>query len=148
MSAVYEVEGVLESVSKNQKGFKIVGEWYNSFLPQHDARYKDTVKFKVKEKESGGRVYKNIEGTIEVLSGTEVKDEKTGEKKMVAFPIGSTDKERSIIRRHAVSASTELLLAMSKSGGEVQIDSDSVLDLARKIEYYTSGDDIKDLMES
>ena len=67
---------------------------------------------------------------------------------MVAFPICSTDKERSIIRRHAVSASTELLLAMSKSGGEVQIDSDSVLDLARKIEYYTSGDDIKDLIES
>ena len=67
---------------------------------------------------------------------------------MVAFPIGSTDKERSIIRRHAVSASTELLSAMAKSGVEVQIDADSVLDLARKIEYYSSGDDIKDLMES
>ena len=117
-------------------------------MPQHDARYKDTVKFKVKEKESGGRVYKNIEGTIEVLSGTEVKDEKTGEKKMVAFPIGSMDKERSIIRRHAVSASTELLSAMAKSGAEVQIDSDSVIDLARKIEYYTSGDDVKELMDS
>ena len=49
MSAIYEVEGVLESVSKNQKGFKIDGEWYNSFLAQHDARYKDTVKFKVIE---------------------------------------------------------------------------------------------------
>ena len=35
------------------------------------------------EKESGGRVYKNIEGTIEVLSGTEVTDKTTGEKKMV-----------------------------------------------------------------
>ena len=148
MSEVYEVEGELESVSKNQKGFKIDGEWYNSFLPQHDARYKDTVKFKVKEKESGGRIYKNIEGTIEVLSGTEVTDKVTGEKKMVGFPIGTMDKERSIIRRHAVSAATELLSSASKSGVEVQIDVDSVIDVARKIEYYTSGDEVKDLIES
>ena len=148
MSEVYEVEGVLESVSKNQKGFKIEGEWYNSFLPQHDARYKDTVKFKVKEKESGGRVYKNIEGTIEVLSGTEVTDKTTGEKKMVGFPIGTMDRERSIVRRHAVSAATELLSSMSKSGVEVQIDVESVIETARKLEYYTSGDEVKDLIES
>ena len=148
MSEVYEVEGVLESVSKNQKGFKIEGEWYNSFLPQHDARYKDTVKFKVKEKESGGRVYKNIEGTIEVLSGTEVTDKATGEKKMVGFPIGTMDRERSIVRRHAVSAATELLSSMSKSGVEVQIDVESVIETARKLEYYTSGDEVKDLIES
>ena len=148
MSEVYEVEGVLESVSKNQKGFKIDGEWYNSFLAQHDARYKDTVKFKVKEKESGGRVYKNIEGTIEVLSGTEVTDKATGEKKMVGFPIGTMDRERSIVRRHAVSAATELLSSMSKSGVEVQIDVESVIETARKLEYYTSGDEVKDLIES
>ena len=37
---------------------------------------------------------------------------------------------------------------MAKAGVEVQKDADSVLDLARKIEYYSSGDDIKDLMES
>tara|TARA_R100001530_G_scaffold113802_1_gene80747 strand:+ start:81 stop:527 length:447 start_codon:yes stop_codon:yes gene_type:complete len=148
MSEVYEVEGVLESVSKNQKGFKIEGEWYNSFLPQHDARYKDTVKFKVKEKESGGRVYKNIEGTIEVLSGTEVTDKATGDKKMVGFPIGTMDRERSIVRRHAVSAATELLSSMSKSGVEVQIDVESVIETARKLEYYTSGDEVKDLIES
>jgi|TARA_R110002020_G_scaffold128247_1_gene287481 hypothetical protein len=148
MSEVYEVEGVLESVSKNQKGFKIDGEWYNSFLAQHDARYKDTVKFKVKEKESGGRVYKNIEGTIEVLSGTEVTDKATGEKKMVGFPIGTMDRERSIVRRHAVSAATELLSSMAKAGVEVQIDVESVIDTARKLEYYTSGDEVKDLIEA
>ena len=69
-------------------------------------------------------------------------------KSRIVEKIGSMDKERSIIRSHAVSASTELLSAMAKSGAEVQIASDSVIDLARKIEYYTSGDDVKELMDS
>jgi hypothetical protein len=93
-------------------------------------------------------VYKNIEGTIEVLSGTEVTDKATGEKKMVGFPIGTMDRERSIVRRHAVSAATELLSSMAKAGVEVQIDVESVIDTARKLEYYTSGDEVKDLIEA
>jgi hypothetical protein len=163
----YEVEGVVESNSRDGKSIKVNGVWYSSFKPIDSAvAWKDEVKFNCEEKEkpSGGDPYRNIKGVVTNLStGATVdtfKGTTTGATKVPAsggakagaptsaprinFPIPPTDRDRSIIRRHAVSAATEYLSAFKDITKHTIGD---VIDVARTIENYTSGDELTHLLE-
>ena len=139
----YKVSGVIESSRKDGKGIKVNGEWYSAFRASQigDARYKDEVSFDADDNEKGGTVYHNIKGNVSVTSanasGTVA--EGGGSKRPIGFPVPFTDRERSIIRRHAVSAAIELT--------DGQHDWDETRELALKIERFTSGDELREALE-
>lgn len=146
MSDEYIVEGIIESNSRDNKSIKVDGVWYRSFNPM-ECRYKDEVKFKVKEKPDGkGGVYRNVHGVPEILSGTPVgatgEAGSGGTQKRVQFPVNPTDRERSIIRRHAFSAAVEYAHTHLE---DIQTF-EEIVGIARQIENYTSGDELADLL--
>lgn len=154
----YQIEGTVETMSRDGKGIKIDGQWYSSWKPISDAvQYKEDVRITVQDKEKNGTVYKNIKGVVTNLTTGATIDSEKGTTGGVAsaprassggatapapaprvnFPIASGDRDRSIIRRHAVSAATELCKLM---GDPINVE--GVLAVARVIENYTSGDDL------
>lgn len=147
----YEVTGIVETKNRKGNGIKVNGEWYNSFNPLA-CDFKDEVSFRVKEKPDGkGGAYRNIAGDVKVLSGTVVgggggSPSGSGGTAPVriGFPVAPTDRERSIIRRHAFSSATELFKSKISDGVEVSVS--DVVEKAREIENYTSGDEVAHLV--
>lgn len=144
----YEITGIVEGERKDRKAIKVDGEWYSVFKPDqlNDCRYKDNVSFLVEEKEKEGRTFKNIKGEVTVLDGggspVASRTAATAGPVRQAFPVPANDRERSIIRRHAVSAAIEY--CTNNEDGLIEVP--HIIELAREIELYTSGDEYKEAL--
>lgn len=126
------VTGVVEAKSKTKYGYGILvtGKWHNSKF-EIKCEKGDTVEF-----DDGGKNYCN---KLKVISagdaGTSAPAARGGPKG--SFPIGLFDGQRSIIRQNAV---TNANTYVANFLGDQDVSIEDLLDVARQIEAYTTGD--------
>lgn len=149
----------VSSVARHGKAFQVDGEWYSAFNPTqlNGVARGDTITFQYKEKESGGRVYKNVQGnvTIEGKSGNDAPASNGGSSSESSpprrassaygrgtFPIPALDGQRSIIRQNSVTNAVNLMKDHLPKSGKINWDdyADNVIAVARKFEAYSTGD--------
>ena len=102
------MKGVINGMSADQKRCKIGDEWYSVFaLPSMGgAQVGDEVKFAYIEKESGGKVYNNIKGSVTVISkGGGASAPSAGGSAPRSFG-ESPERNMSIIRQNALTNAT------------------------------------------
>lgn len=152
-----QTNAVIKNARKDGCGFELDDGWYSSFNKLSPAPNRgDVVSFDYKEKEVGGRTYRNIiEKTFSVSGGSSstsppsaggVKASSTysGGKPNPGFPIPTTHGNRAINRQSAIAQAvtimgqthTETQLHKMKSDAYVE----AVVEIARGIEAYTTGD--------
>jgi len=139
------VSGVVGAVRKDSRGLMIDDVWYSSYNAFSGVARGDTVSFEFVEKGA----FKNIKGAIRkegsgggtapAAAGAAPKAYSRG-----GFPIDVKDGQRSIIRQNAVTNAREVLsMAMTKDQmeglGKDDL-TDTVINVARRIEAYTTGD--------
>jgi len=159
------VVGVLDQVLMNGigKGSGVVvnGLKYGSFDPTKNAidqlvgKEGQEVRLQFVQKDN----YKNLQGTVQLTGGVAAPASQgaapaataaprnTGGYSRGAFPIGALDGQRSIIRQNAVTNANAFV---ASQGMTLQVD--GLLELARSIEAYTTGDldaqEVKDQLEA
>jgi len=135
-----KVTGIVEMKSRTGKGIKINDEWYNSRYPLKCEKG-DIVEF-----DDGGDKWCNklkVVGKDSSPASTRNKPNWSANKAKRCscgmFPIAEDDGDRTMIRRHAVSAAIDMI--EKKPLEEISDDHvETIIYFARKIEAYTSGD--------
>lgn len=138
-------QGIIQAMSGDGKRFKLDdGEWYGCMFESAmcGAKRGDTVEFEYQQVTKGTRTYNNVRGSVSVLI--------TGA--AAAAPLGAggvpvatgpgpgylepqISRQRSIIRQNAVTSAIAYLVAQGEP-----FTMEQVMEVARSIEYYTSGD--------
>lgn len=139
---------------KDGCGVELSTGWYSSFnaLTPTPSRG-DVVSFDYKEKEVGGRVYKNIIEKTFSVSGTESGTANAAVKSPAAsysrpnsgFPVPTDHGNRAINRQSAVA---QAVIIMGQTHTDAQLAKllkdekyvEQMVDVARGIEAYTTGD--------
>ena len=147
------ISGSVESKSRDGKSIKVQGNWYSCFLPViiANANVGDAITFEYTEKPSadGSRVYKNIKGVPQINSnggggaatpahahsngGPSVSNNRI-EAKQGDVKVHT---QRSIVRSHAITAAISIVSANKTEAGFTWED---ILNMAKKVESFTSGD--------
>lgn len=141
--------GYIKAVRKDGKGFQLDdGNWYGVFAAtQLKANKGDYVEFAYKSVIKNGNEYRNVQG---VVSGTatspaggsmrEIPENNSGgqSRSPLMLPVMLT-RERAIIRQNALTNAVSLasVCQMAKDG---KVSAETVINLAREFEAYTSGD--------
>lgn len=144
--------GYIKAVRKDGKGFQLDdGNWYGVFAAaQLKANKGDYVEFAYKSVIKNGNEYRNVQG---VVSGTSVGSVSSGGS-MREIPEGNNSggqscsplmlpvmlaRERAIIRQNALTNAVNLasVCQMARDG---KVSAETVINLAREFEAYTSGD--------
>jgi hypothetical protein len=134
------------SMRRDRKGFKLEDDsWYSSFTPIDNVNMGDIVTFNYAKKGA----FNNIKGDIIVSSGgggsaSPASAPASKAPKYVGFPVPTDDKGRAINRQSAVAQAIKSLPLIFTSAALQKMDADSfsdhVIDLARRLEAYTTGD--------
>ena len=146
------ITGVVMEASADGKRIRVDGNWYSSYLPSNvnGAAAGDLVTFSWKESEKvgpSGRPYLNIVGKVAKMGGATSTVGAPALPAALPAPSYSPPEEvgkpvlcrdRCIIRQNAMTSAIALYTAVFRDGNVYHFD--NVLDLARKIEAYTSGD--------
>ena len=131
------VVGMVEAKSKTKFGYGILvnGKWHNSKF-EIKCEKGDQVEF-----EDGGKNYCNKLKVVSSGGGAAPMPVTRGSfgGARGSFPIGPLDGQRSIIRQNAVTNANTFLGNFSEEL-RVDISTDTLLDIARQIEAYTTGD--------
>jgi len=149
---------VVERVGPKGNSLLINGSWYSTFkVPSlNGAKPGDTVSFVFVEKPSGdpAKPYRNITGNVTIVAAGAVAPPAlsssyaasgasagAGYKGEWVFPVPMDNYQRSVLRRDAVRDAVALIAAQT---GAKTVD--KMLDIAKQIEHYTSGEDIAEAL--
>jgi len=152
------VIGIIEEVIDNGKGkgsgIRVGGAKYGVYDPaasgMGDVSVGDNVSFRFAEKDgSGGIVYKNLQGRItKTAAGATVAAAPASAATPArsyggkgVFPVPLDDGSRAIIRQNALTNARELVCKTLADGGKISPKViETVIDIAKQFESYTSGD--------
>lgn len=157
-----QVSGIIEEKTVNGKSIKVNGEWYGAFAAPMIGTYGpgDSVIFSVKDGKinpNTGRPYQNIQGKVNSIGATPATAASaSGSYKPTVTDIGRPilNKDRLILRQNAATTAAKVygdflgnymtveeLSTLKTSIGYSYMDyCDAVIELAKRIEAYTSGD--------
>jgi hypothetical protein len=150
-----QIEGTVMSMRKDRAGFKLDNDvWYTAYrgmgIPAELDRG-DFVSFGYTTKPNstpGGDPYHNIQGSVTIKAAASPSEKITPANETEAFmvrkdfPLTPFAKDRAITRRHAFSAACEV---SKLNDGVLSID--EIIEAAKRIEHYTAGDDITEIVE-
>lgn len=139
MSSMKTKTGLVESVSKDGKRFKLDEAWYSVFniASANGASVGDEVKFAYVEKESGGVMYNNIKGSVTVLSATT----SIGEASPKSSGKSSSSTNMQIIRQNALTNAVAFWNAGSHKASVDQEDAiTQIVTIAHAFSKFSSGE--------
>lgn len=139
------MNGVVSGMSADGKRIKIEEEWYSVFAvaSMNGAQVGDTVKFAYIQKESGGKVYNNIRGTVTVSKGTGAPAPSGGGSARGGSQ-ESPERSMAIIRQNALTNAVQFFNCVANRGGLQPTDMESeiieVIQIAEAFAKFSSGE--------
>lgn len=139
------MKGVINGMSADQKRCKIGDEWYSVFaLPSMGgAQVGDEVKFAYVEKESGGKVYNNIKGSVTVIGkGGGASASASGGSAPKSYG-ESPERNMSIIRQNALTNATAFYNANLKeqtNPNDIDEAIATIITVAEAFSQFSSGE--------
>lgn len=160
-SEALEGSGVIEKMARNRKAFKLEGdeEWYSVYkAPQmNDAQVGDTVSFEYEDKDTGGQIFHNIQGNVNIDEEGEGEpapsrgsSSRGGSSRRAASGGGRSGggggaksdgvdweaKDRRISRQSSLKVAAEIISAIGDYEGDVEAAGVAAIDMARTFEEY------------
>jgi hypothetical protein len=143
-------KGVIEAMSADCKRCQIDNEWYSVYTlsSMGGAKVGDEVKFAYIEKESGGKIYNNIRGSVTVLvSGSAVAGVAPTPRATSGKSFGGESPERnmSIIRQNALTNAVNFYNARQSHTASAEFEGvddaiTSVITVAEMFALFSSGE--------
>jgi hypothetical protein len=137
------MNGVVSGMSADGKRIKIEEEWYSVFAvaSMNGAQVGDTVKFAYIQKESGGKVYNNIRGTVTVSKGTGAPAPSGGGSARGGSQ-ESPERSMAIIRQNALTNAVQFFNARRPVTETTDVESEiiEVIQIAEAFAKFSSGE--------
>ena len=138
------MKGIVESFSKSTHGLKVAGKWYNNKFKDFPSEMKvgSEVEFDVKN----DKFWENIKVVNTPSNGTgssvRLPQTKQGWRppSEEPFPLKPDDGRRSMVRSNALGHAVALVVRIIDASVTLDEAVDQVIQVAQKLEEYSSGD--------
>ena len=144
--------GIIDKMARNGKAFTLTDDsdvWYSVFdkAQMGTANVGADVEFTFVSKDNGGRTFNNIKGNVKVINpgvGGGTSADASGAvfagKKTLTFGDISLSRDRCIARQNACNVASNVLKGVLNTKSDVEWVKTALIDLAKVVEDYTTGD--------